>query len=723
MAWNEDDPPAGWITIRGERHCNMFLAADALTFDLLPETGRTGGPPTYVGLGLGTFLANAYEVRNYYGTLVASGAVTTDSLTLATLPLGWYKLYLRQAGTDAVYGNLIGHTAFCVVADDANLPDPPLAVRMESPNFDGAEYALKAPDWLYSSILDSPDHAVRAVAGIGPHRYSVNNADTPTAEIAAITDDLQDFAEPWYLDNPDAARPRPLFVSFPNGGVFTPEQIAGVTATVAALYPLGIEYFEGPYNEPDLSDPPAVAALMEIFYDAVKAGHADAKVMGPMTVSINGARLSSLNAFFEAGAGDFLDAISFHHYNGTNADVPLSRRTLDAFEAMLADHGLEDLERWQTEFGELITGYGVMHYVRQAQVWAMHRFALDQYGVPKERDQWFYDTAHNFWDFASFWKCGNYATGDFWLTPLVALMRVYSSEIFGKTHVFNMDFGAVENDHYIGNGFSTVGGEAVLTFLSGGRTDGSVTFELEGTDSVEVVGPFGTVTTMTGDERNRIEVPVGNEPTYIRLPAEQNAVVAPREYGASVSIWGADVDAGGTVLTRAKVINGYLENHYYQGSELSKIEFRDDQALPATVTITLDNARRIDTAIIYCPMPNEESGTLLDYDFEYQDVGDAWHIIETVDEPTQSVTAAGSWIEGQSFIDSYFSNRRIFVHEFDAVVAQAVRITVRDCTYGGTPDAVCATAFGFPGEHKIRLREVALYCRDTQVRRVLGPAT
>ena len=69
-----------------------------------------------------------------------------------------------------------------------------------------------------------------------------------------------------------------------------------MTAVVAALYP-DCKYFEGPENEPAMNA--ATAALMEDFADAVHAGHADAKAIGPSFVDI--LNLAGWDAFLAAG--------------------------------------------------------------------------------------------------------------------------------------------------------------------------------------------------------------------------------------------------------------------------------------------------------------------------------------------------------------------------------------------------------------------------------------
>lgn len=684
MAWNDNATPAGWITVTSGRHAHLFAEGDALTFTLSAAT------------------AVSYEVRDYFGEIAASGAVSGTSLTLPALALGWYRLYLHQSGSDAVYGTLIGVCSFSVLTTDA---------RLLSPQASGVT-AGAAPEFK------NTDHILRGLSLLGPHRYWITDAADPTgggatdANIAAQQADLV-YYQQYYEANPDPARPRPAFLQFPNGGVATGAHTAGVTATVAALYP-DIEYFEGPSNEPQGTAAATVATQMQTFYNAVKAGHASAKVLGPNPVTFNGDKIAWLDAFLTAGGGNYVDALSLHAYNCVNGDITLGRRSMDALMVVLTEHGLEDIELWQTECGTFAADFGVLNPRSQARWAMMQRFVFDQYGIPKERDYWFYDTSHGFWSFSSFYKTSGGS-----VMPMIPLYRVYSQEVFGKTWQAALDFGTVENDFYIGSRFEDEDGDAVLAILSGGRTDGAVQLAVAGAVSVEVVGPFGDVTTVSCDAQGLASVDVANEPVYVRLPVGVTATVEAIDYGHNVARWGATATAGsGTADEQARIVNGTLENWYYQAAN-APTEYRDTTALPATVTVTLDNPRRCDTVVIHCPTPWQESGALLDYDLEYQDEAEDWHTVETVTEPTLTFSAPAPAAGGRCFYDTYHSGRCVFVHEFDPVTAVAFRLTVRDATSGGIATAAAAAAGGQSGARKIRLREIAVYSRDSQTQRVV----
>lgn len=708
MSFHDTPVPTGWTTLQ---YAPPFRYDGNLMMEGQPLT-----------MTLQSSAATSYEVRDYWGSLVQTGTVSGTSLTLGALPRGWYRVYLRKAGqSDPVYEDLIGVASFSVLGTDSHFPDPPF--NTEPPQSDNTYTSQSGPGGTsggnpYHNWSNSyADHAPRGVAMLGPQRHDLIDATSPTAATAQALSD-QDYVDAWYVDyQPDSARPaRESFVLFASGGYDT-GQTAGVTSTVAAMYPR-VKYFEGPINEPDLSsDTPATwVTRMQAFYNAVKAGNASAKVMGPATVTINGQMINDLDAFFAVGGGSYLDAISFHFYNASFADITLGRRTMDAFIAMLTTHGLETKELWQTEHGPVTYTNGAYEPRLQAAFWMIQRLLLDQYGIPKERDYYFYDAEHGFWGYTSMWKASD------GISPLIALTRVYSGELWGKTWTAALDFGDVENDHYIGSTYTNpTTGDAVIAVLCGGRTDGSVTFKISGATLVEVVSPFGIVSNTATDAHGVLTVATECDiPVYIRVPSGVTATLVEREYGENVAQWGITPSADGTAANQRRLFNGYLEAWRYLGGEESRTEYRDTLPPPNYVGGTFERARRIDTVVIHCPFPDQNSTSLLDYDLEYQDTSGVWHLLDTETEPANVVYApVNRTYGGGSYVDSFYSSRRIFVHEFTPVEALAVRVLARNTTIGQAPDQQFRDAQSFGWDERITIREIGVYCRDTTRQRVL----
>ena len=62
-------------------------------------------------------------------------------------------------------------------------------------------------------------------------------------------------------------------------------------------------------------------------------------------------------------------------------------------------------------------------------------------------------------------------------------------------------------------------------------------------------------------------------------------------------------------------------------------------------------------------------------------------------------------------VDSFYSDRWVFTHEFQPVKTDALRLLVHEVTWGGGATEAVAKAGGQTGPHQIMLREVEIYDR------------
>ncbi|XEC96232.1 discoidin domain-containing protein [Paenibacillus tarimensis] len=116
----------------------------------------------------------------------------------------------------------------------------------------------------------------------------------------------------------------------------TPENIAGYVnyaSTIAAHFAGRINHFEvwnefnGGLGNPDLHPPEVYAELLKATYPAVKAANPDAFVIGGVTA---GVPLEWLERILQAGAFDYMDAVSIHPY--MHPASPESRNFLATLE-------------------------------------------------------------------------------------------------------------------------------------------------------------------------------------------------------------------------------------------------------------------------------------------------------------------------------------------------------------------------------------------------------
>ena len=62
-------------------------------------------------------------------------------------------------------------------------------------------------------------------------------------------------------------------------------------------------------------------------------------------------------------------------------------------------------------------------------------------------------------------------------------------------------------------------------------------------------------------------------------------------------------------------------------------------------------------------------------------------------------------------VDTFFSDRWIFQHEFPPITAAKIRLLVNEVTWGGGTTEDVTKAGGQTGPHQIMLREVEIYAK------------
>jgi len=626
--------------------------------------------------------AVTYEVRDYWGNIVDQGAVAgTTPITPKVTQPGWYKIYLHTSAAQSPWGDSIGGAIFSILRRNPNFPTLP------------AQSVSGGADPLLDLVF-------RGAAAIGPERHSVADVNNPAAAIAKIDAEIA-LDKQWYAST-DPVRPRPLMIAFPNG---TAQNLAGVKQIVAH-FKNDVKYWE-PRNEPnDIAGNLFAVNEMKPFYDAVKSVDPTAKVMGPGVVSLS--LTAWIEQFLQGGGGNCIDAFSFHAYNNVCGDVWLARKSLDNLNTLLTKYGIPNIEKWQTEQGSFAASYGVYQPRLQGRWTMVQMMTFEQYGIPKEHNNFWYDRSGGFWDFPAWWS-----NEDGSLNPGAALMRVWSEEIYGTKFVKALDFGATGNALYIGNQFAG-SGKQVYALMSAGSTDGSVELNVPGVSSIHVVSAFGVEQDMPV-VNGKITLAVPELPVYVETPAA--LTVTPINYGKNLTqTTGVTASANSVVgpppvssaNDPARLINGFMESPYYGANDVWR---HDTTAFPAWVDISFPAPTTMDHVIIYAGVPWSTRGSLLDYDLQYQDASGQWVTIQTVKEPTktfQTYTPINRTNE-----DSFYSDRWIFQHAFAPITTQKLRVYVRDVTYGGDATLEAINTGGQGGPHQITLREIEVYNSGT----------
>ena len=646
------------------------------------------GKPVYYKLTGSS--ARRFEVRDYWGRLVKSGPTTVGDLQLGPFPAGWYKVYLYTdsppaaksvpgalpargltTSVDKVWGTICGGSTFVVFRHNHLFPElAPLSAP--SPSYPNHDF------WL------------NGVLGIGLERISVNGKD-PDSAIRDLQRDV-DIETQAYLPF-DRARHRQLLVSFSDG-----TKDLNMVKRVVSAFKDKVKYWE-PRNEPN--NVPAdkfVNDELKPFYATVKSVASDLKVVGPGLVTVGPPEQPWLEEFFKAGGGNYIDAFSFHAYNNFNGDLQLGRRSMDTLQSMLKKHNLGNIEKWQTEQGYFAAMYGVYQPHHQGRWIMLQNLLLDQYGIPKEHNSYFYDLSHGYWDFPSWLE-----NDDGSLNPTAPLMRVFAEEVLGKTFERPLDFGLTGNKLYFGNVYSD-GTNCVAAIMSDGVLDGAVTVAVAPGTKLRVVSAFGAESYLECHD-GKAKLQITDLPVYVEFQRHQQLRVEPMNLGSNLC------RTPGTTITSSsnpaeKVINGEFENWYWE-QKPDTGPWKDlSKKFPAWVEIDFHNRQKISDVIVYAPAPWQGDCAPLSYDLQYFDSG-AWRTVASVDEPVRTYKRFTP--ATQTAVDQFYSERHNFVHSFKPVLTEKVRILAKRASYGACADIDSYKAVGQGGPPTFSLRELEVY--------------
>lgn len=631
-----------------------------------------------------------YTVRDFYGDTVVTGTFeeghetfTLDEPVGGWQP-GWYRLYLTGSQTNADFANSYGGTNFCVVRSDSHFVSMP-AGNTSGGNISGNDYVLKG------------------VMGLGTSRISVDDAANPN--IPNLQTDVA-LTQTYWTDTgtPDPARPaREPWVAFGGATSSAPQQ-AGVTSVVAALYP-DVKYFEGPSNEPAMNA--ATAADMQTFADAVHAGHPDAQAIGPAFVDI--LNLAGWDDFLNAGGGDACDGISFHAYNSTtNGDLNLANYTIQAWLELIDSYGLGGKVLWQTESTQAtIIPYGIYH-PRRARKMLLDLLIYERFGIPRERNNPWYDVSNGFWDFPA------------WLSNIdgsveaqTVLGRVLAEETWGRSYSHALDFGTPGNNIFLGNVYSGDTGTTVALFATSFIEGASITLSLVGAgSSVALVDGFGRESTL--DVQNgRVTVDMTEIPMYVQLPVGASASVY------SMMDWpptGIGVSSGPLATTREidgvsypEIADNAFETNYGAGTGLVPPTWATP---PSEVKILWDDPQVVRRLIIWTGQSWQNAGSLITFDVDTTDDGLVWTTRTTVARPALSYFEFGTdFTNVGCFLETFWDEQWVYdVLLPEEVICSGVRLNVSASSYGGEPLSALSTDFGQGNpDQAFRIQEIGVY--------------
>jgi hypothetical protein len=154
-----------------------------------------------------------------------------------------------------------------------------------------------------------------------------------------------------------------------------------------------------------------------------------------------------------------------------------------------------------------------------------------------------------------------------------------------------------------------------------------------------------------------------------------------------------------------KLVNGELETWYWTQQNHGDPWMADLKDGPVWIEFELPEVQPASHVVVYASPPWQRWGTLLDYELQYESRG-AWRSIEHVKEPTRTIGVYSAL--SLSTVDSFFSDRCVFRHDFKPIMTKKIRLLINAATLGGGPNAMAKEAGGQSGEFAC-VREIEIY--------------
>lgn len=492
----------------------------------------------------------------------------------------------------------------------------------------------------------------------------------------------------------------------------------GVITTVQALYPIGVTRYEGPANEPDLTSLETVQQ-MRVFQGSIHAGNAAAVAIGPCPVSINPV---TWKTFLDGGGGSYCDEFSAHPYGAVaNGDLNLGRISIQGWINQLASYGFGSKPIWSTEPTEgIISRFGVLH-PRASRIPLLMTLLWEQYGMPAEQNQVWYDVSHGFWSFPSWLE-----NSDGSLQPYAVLYRTLSAERFGKTHHHRIDFGLQHANHvFLGSVYRGGDGSGVAVVMAQSYIpSASVTFTVVGTTSaLTAVDSWGNTSSLS-QSSGKVVLPVSDTPTYLRLPSGVSVYVSDLNAGwgsnPSISPAAQGILSGGSVTVKELCDNQFAQgNSGYSGSAgvaQSGVGLTGSNA--DTADLLWNSTVSISQVIVFCTSPYQLGSALVTFKVQTTaNGGSTWTDRETVDVSgvTTSQFFGTDFQNGGTSRETSWPEQWIFdVPLGGSVSVNGVRIRATATSQGGEPDLASNTAGGQgAGAQEISISEIVVPSAST----------
>ncbi len=337
----EKNPLAMKITT--EKHGNIFFDDEAVEVHT-EVTNRFGTP---YNMDARYFITDEYgnETTVYSGKLeIGANESKTDSVVLKNVPYGCFTLTALYTA-EGIRAQAVTELSHCREAKIAN-PRAGTNVHLEGSDSYKNDYeaifelAKKAG---YSSLRDSVRWFDNEKAkGV----YTLRATTAKEIEMAkAYGMDLlpvhNSTNEPVYGEASKPLRTPEMLQTYQNYCIWFAEQFRGASVAVES------------HNEWNLHIPTGTGEeytmMMKSLYEGTKKANPGMKVVG---IDTGGLDLGLMKKYFEAGALEYMDAVSYHPYDWARSfEDGNQMRGAKAVRDLMAEYGHGDKEIWVTETG------------------------------------------------------------------------------------------------------------------------------------------------------------------------------------------------------------------------------------------------------------------------------------------------------------------------------------------------------------------------------------
>jgi hypothetical protein len=475
----------------------------------------------------------------------------------------------------------------------------------------------------------------------------------------------------------------------------------GVINVVSTLYPLGVTHFEGPANEPSM-DWRRVNHLMMLFQDYVHQGNANAKAIGPGFVDLQTTDADPAVGWepcLANGLADYCDEIAFHAYGDTGpGEINVSRVKFGLFLDALESHNV-DKPLWQTESTSCNTPVGGIHMPVRAKIPILQTLLLEQFGVPKEQNNYWYDLSHGFWGIPNWFE-----NWDGSLEPEAVLYRVLAEETWGKPYASALDFGEPGNQIFVGNVYTGSAGSTLAIMAQTRMPEARITLRIVGTSGpLTVVDAFGNSSSVVV-RAGKLTVPVLEVPTYVQLPLGASALVDSCNdwphggLGTELSLSASSALLNGVSTPLLK--DGQLMSDWGLGTGST------NGTAPMNADLIWGAPVEANRVVIWC---DGGGNTLTNFDIQTTANGIDWTTVASVvkDDAVSFLHGCSSENTGTKW-NTFWGQQWIFDVPFETTSITGLRVKINGSAYGALPDAQSANDLGVTTQTFI-LQEIGVY--------------